>query len=531
MSRYALHAPRVGDRMAYLEMRGITKSFGGLRANDAVDLTVERGEIHALVGENGAGKTTLMRILYGMQRADAGVIRLNGREVRIDGPQQAARQGIGMVHQHFQLAPSLTALENVALGVEPHHGPWLDRHSARRRAQTLGDELDLHIPWDTPVRRLSLGDQQRVETLRLLYRDAQLLIFDEPTTILTPQEVDNLFVVVRRLAASGRSVILITHKLREVLTLAERVTVLRQGRVVAVTPAATATPDDLARLMVGETIVAATRTVSAAAPTPVLEVRDLRTRDRGAAGLRGLTFTIHAGEMLGVAGVEGNGQRELVDSLVGVTPAWGSIMLHGVELIDKPTRVRRRHGLAVIPADRNSDGVCLGLSIAENLVATRFWDRPYARAGVLRTGAIVGHARAIITRFGVQRARPGQPIGALSGGNVQRLVVARELENDPAVLIAAYPTRGVDVRAAEFIRRALLDLRARGHAVMLISEDLSELMQLCDRLVVLFEGRIAGAVPVEEAESRLLGRLMMGEDREDRPAVVTPLSAGEEAPV
>ena len=506
--------------MAYLEMRGITKAFPNVLANDGIDLAVERGEIHALVGENGAGKTTLMRILYGMERADAGTIVLDGRVVRIGGPQQAAALGIGMVHQHFQLVPSLTALENVVLGVEPHHGPWVNRKAAQRRAQALADDLGVSIPWHTPVRGLSLGVQQWVETLRLLYRNAQILIFDEPTTILTPQEVDRLFAVVRRLAAGGRSVILITHKLREVLNLAQRITVLRQGRVVAVTEAAQATPDALARLMVGEVIAPAVRADRAAAAVPLLEVRDLRLRDRrGAAALRGLSLSVHAGEMVGVAGVDGNGQRELVDALLGLASAQGSIRLRGAEVIGTSPGARRRLGLAVIPADRNVDGVCRGASIAENLVATCFGRPPYSRAGLLHRRTIAGHARRVIERFGVRGARPTQAMGSLSGGNMQRLVVARELEEDPSVLIAAYPTRGVDIRAAQAIRRLLLDLRARGRAVVLISEDLGEITDLCDRVIVLFEGRIVGECPVEQVEPRLLGRLMMGQERTLREAV------------
>ncbi|MEO8285256.1 MAG: ABC transporter ATP-binding protein [Chloroflexota bacterium] len=506
--------------MSYLELRGITKSFPGVLANDHVDLTVEKGEIHALVGENGAGKTTLMRILYGLEQPDEGEIRLGGKRVTVDSPATAIRLGIGMVHQYFQLVPSMTVLENVVLGAEPARLAMTDHAAALSKVQAIATGLGISLPWEARVADLSLGPQQRVETLKALYRHASILIFDEPTTVLTAQEADQLFDVLRRLANDGATIIIITHKLHEVMSISSRITVMRRGHVAGVLETAGSSPHEIARLMVGEDVSHLERSGRSQPGEEVLSLDNLSALDkRGAPALRGLTLSVRRGEIVGIAGVEGNGQTEMVQAITGLIPVTGgTITITGRAATSQSTRQRREWGLGIIPGDRNAEGVSKLSTITDNMACTEYYKPPLSHAGVLNEGAMQKRAKSLIERFSVKAPSPSTKVGTLSGGNVQKIVVGRELASEPQVLIAAYPSRGVDVRSTELIHSKLLDLRANGQGVLLISEDLGEILSICDRVLVLYEGRIAGEVPTEQADIYWLGELMIG----GRPATNPP---------
>lgn len=503
----------MGSTPPHLSLHNITKHFPGVVANDAVTLAVEPGTIHALVGENGAGKSTLMHIVYGLQQPDAGTIMLDGRVVSIPDPQAAVALGIGMVHQHFQLVPSLTVAENVALGAEPHRGPWLRRQQMIARVRALSERFGLHVDPTARVADLSVGVQQRVEILRPLYRDARLLILDEPSAVLTPGEVTDLFAVLRRLVAAGRTAIFITHKLDEVLAVCDRATVLRAGRVGGTVDVADTTAAELARMMVGQSVTRVTRPPTVTPGPPALIVRDLHALDpRGLPALRGIDLTVHAGEIVGLAGVEGSGQPELVETLIGLRPAaHGTIMLGGDSITTRSNRARRQRGLALIPEDRQRQGVSRPLRLWENIGATQYHTAAYGRAGWLRVGALRGLARRRIDAYDIRPPDELAVVGALSGGNMQKLVIARELIEQPRVLIAAQPTRGLDIRAARSVHDELLRLRATGTGVLLLSADLDEVLALSDRILVLYEGRIAGELPAAAATRERLGLLMAGQ--------------------
>jgi len=494
-------------------MRGITKQFPGVLANDHVDLFVEQGEIHALVGENGAGKTTLMRILYGMETADEGRIILRGKEVRIPNPQVAISLGIGMVHQHFQLIPSLTVAENIVLNLEPRHGIFFDRATAVRAIEDLSARFGLQVDPTARVADLSVGEQQRVEILKLLYRRAELVILDEPTAVLTPQETRDLFAVMRRLSNEGRTVIFITHKLGEVLEISSRVTVLRRGRVTGVLETARTNEAELARLMVGREVLTMRKEVAAHADQDiVLAVKGLEVLDdRGLTAVHGVSFEVRRGEIVGIAGVEGNGQRELVEALAGLRPAsCGRIRLDSVDITYASVRARRERGLAVIPADRSVEGLSLPSTIAENLISTRYHRSPYSHRGFLNPPAISSFARDLMARFDIGARSPHLPARVLSGGNLQRVVVARELATAPRVLIAAHPTRGLDVSATNAVHREMLKFSREGLGILLISADLEEILSISDRILVLYRGEIVGEVKASEASQEELGMLMAG---------------------
>ncbi len=499
--------------MPFLRMAGITKFFPGVVANQNVDFEVEEGEIHALVGENGAGKSTLMKILYGMEKPDAGQIFLQDRLVTIPNPQAAIALGIDMVHQHFELVPSLTVAENVTLGYEPRRGPFVDRQTMAARVRRLSEQFGLQVEPEARVSSLSVGVQQRVEILKLLYRDARLLILDEPSAVLTPQEVDDLFGVLRRLVAEGRTAIFITHKLREVMAICHRATVLRAGRAVGTVRVAETQPETIAQMMVGRELEMPRRQAShAIAERPRLVVRDVHADDdRGLPALRGISLAVHAGEIVGLAGVEGNGQAELLQTLVGLRfPERGDILLDGRTITREGTRARREHGLAVIPEDRNRQGLSLPSTLSENLIATRYQAAPFSRLGLLVPGEIRRFAQRAIHAFDVRVRGPNVAVKTLSGGNAQKVVVARELAQPPTVLIAAQPTRGLDVGATQFVHNELLRLREQQTAILLISADLDELLALSDRLLVIFEGALAGELDRSQATRERLGLLMAG---------------------
>lgn len=506
--------------MAYLEMRGITKRFPGVVANDHIDFSVEEGEIHALIGENGAGKTTLMRILYGMESPDEGVIRLGGREVHIPNPQAAIRLGIGMVHQHFQLIPSLTVLENIVLNLEPRRGLFLDRPRARRDLGALVKRLGLEVDFDARIVELSVGERQRVEILKLLYRNARLIILDEPTAVLTPQETRALLAMLRRLKDEGHTIIFISHKLGEVMEIADRVTVLRRGRVVGVRSIVSTSERELARMMVGEVpiVIRQARPIIESAAS-ALVVEDVEVAEvPGRPVLKDLSFEARRGEIVGVAGVEGNGQQELIELLVGLRfPRKGRILLDGKDVTFTSVRERRKYGLAVIPPDRLHEGLSLPSPIWANLIATRYHSPPLSHVGLLNRAAIRAYATRAIQNFEVMVPDIEAPASTLSGGNLQRLIIAREISESPRVLIAAHPTRGLDMRATQAIRKLLLELASHGVAILLVSTDIDELLSLADRLLVLYRGEIIGSLPVTQADPESLGLLMAGRrpDRRD----------------
>jgi general nucleoside transport system ATP-binding protein len=505
-------APSV-DVTPRIAMRGVTKRYGPIVANDRIDLEVARGGIHAIVGENGAGKTTLMRILYGLQQPDEGHIELSGRSVRIADPAAAIRFGIGMVHQRFELVEPLTALENLVLGRVPRRrGIEFDREAALAAARTIAERLGASIDWDRPVATLTVGARQRLEIMRLLYTNADVLIFDEPTSVLAPQEADELFAVLRKLAVEGRTMIFISHKLREVMALADRVTVLRRGSVVWSGAIADTTPQELATRIVGEAFHATPTPRSSSVGISVLAVAGLTVPDeRGGLGLIDASMSVHTCEVVGIAGIEGSGQRELVEALVGLRrPVSGHITLGGEPIDRLSVRARRAHGLAFVSEDRDAEGACLPATLAENVIANDHAGPSFARRGWFLTGAIAAFAARVVERFGVQGGAPWSPARSLSGGNLQRLIVGRELNEVPRVLVAAHPTRGVDVRGIDFIHRQIVAARDAGAAVLLVSEDLGELIALSDRLVVLFEGRVVATIPATEATPEKLGAMMTG---------------------
>ncbi|HEY7064720.1 MAG TPA: ABC transporter ATP-binding protein [Chloroflexota bacterium] len=496
-----------------LEARGITKRFGAILANDGVDFTLHAGEVHALVGENGAGKTTLMNVCYGLECPDAGTLLVRGVPVALRQPADALRLGIGMVHQHFMLVPVFTVLENVVLGVEPS-GPLgaLDRPAARARLRALGERYALPVEPDARVENLAVGQQQRVEILKALYREARILILDEPTAVLTPQEVADLFAVLRGLAQSGAGIVFITHKLDEALAVADRITVLRRGRVVAtVRPAETDAPR-LAALMVGRA-VALTPTKPPAQPgEPVLRVEGLRVRDaRGLLAVDDVSFAVRAGEVLGIAGVQGNGQTELVEALAGLRPrAGGAVAWPGVRAVHPGPRAVRAGGTAHVPEDRQRDGLVLAFSVADNLVLCAYDAAPFARWGQRDAAAIAAHARTLMAAFDVRAPSERTPVARLSGGNQQKVILARELSGAVRLVLANQPTRGLDVGSVEAIHQRLLALRDQGCAVLLVSADLDELRALADRIAVLYRGRLVATLPAAAATPEQLGLLMTG---------------------
>ncbi len=492
--------------------RGVSRRFGAVLANDEVDLAVAPGTIHAIVGENGAGKTTLMRILGGLDRPDTGTVVVDGEPVSLGGPGGAAARGIGMVHQEFKLVGELSLLENLILGREPTRRGRLDLPRARAEAEELARDAGVELDWGARTDQTSVATRQRLEILRLLYREADVLILDEPTAVLAPPQVAELMRLLRALRDRGRTILFISHKLAEVLELADDVTVLRGGRVTGTTPAAEATPEQLVSLMVGEA-VPAVRVAEAAAPgEPLLEVEGLRVLDGlGRERVCGVDLEVRAGEVVGIAGVAGNGQDELVDAIVGLRRARaGTVRLAGSDVTRAGVAGRRRRGLAYIPADRRREGLSVASSLIDNAVAGAHRTPALARSGWFRRGAAAARTREIVDAYRVRSGSLEDPANGLSGGNQQRLVLGRELYGEPQVVIAAQPSRGVDVKGAAYIREQLLALRGRGAAVLLISEELDELTALSDRIVVLTGGRVAGEVPGPVDDYGELGRLMTG---------------------
>jgi ABC-type uncharacterized transport system ATPase subunit len=498
---------------AAIEMRGITKRYPRVVANDRVDLDVRAGEIHAIVGENGAGKSTLMKILYGLVAPDDGTIRIDGREVCRHRPADAIGLGIGMVHQHFMLVDTLTVAENVVLGQEPvRAGVFVDRAAARAEVERLSAEYGLHLDPDERVENLSVGLEQRVEIVKVLYRGARILILDEPTGVLTPPEVRELFSILRALCEKGRTIVFITHKLDEVIELADRVTVMRGGKVTGVVNARETTEADIARMMVGRDVLLRVDRGRSRPGEPVLEVAGLRAEGRkGVEVIRGVDLTVRAGEVVGIAGVQGNGQTELVEAVTGLRRASaGSVRLNGRDVTNRRPRDVRAAGTAHIPEDRQARGLVLEFTIAENLVLGRHHVPPYSRRGLLSGDAVRENAVKLIRSNDLRPDDPEALAADLSGGNQQKLIVARELSGKPALLVASQPTRGVDIGAVEFVHQSLVGMRDAGAAVLLISAELSEIMSLSDRIAVMYRGSIVawfdgGAVTEEELGISMTG--------------------------
>ncbi len=509
-------------RIQHLHMRGIVKRFPGVLAVDHVDFEVRSGEVHALLGENGAGKSTLMKILYGLYQADEGEILLDEQFVQIRSPQRAIGMGIGMIHQHFMLVPSLTVAENIALGMKSARGVLLDLRTVAARVRVLSEQYNLKVDPDVPIWQLAVGEQQRVEILRALYKGAALLILDEPTAVLTPQEVDGLFGILRQLANDGHALVFISHKLHEVLAISQRITVLRDGRQVASIPTAEATKPRLAELMVGRPVLLSYNRTSQTAGEPRLSLQAVSARsNRGTLGLKHVSFSVQSGEILGVAGVSGNGQQELAQVIAGLRPVTeGTVILAGQEITHATPRRINRLGLAYIPEERMEDGVIREFTVAENLVLHDHGHQPFVRAGVfMNFRRIRASTVAAIRSYEIKTPSTETPIKSLSGGNIQKLVLARELSRGPRVLVAAQPTRGVDIGATEYIHQRLLEERARGTAILLISEDLDEIRALSDRILVIYEGAIVGIVRNEAVSTEQLGLMMAGVPAAGSPEV------------
>ncbi|MCW1248986.1 ABC transporter ATP-binding protein [Acaricomes phytoseiuli] len=494
-----------------LELKGITKSFGTLTANDQIDLTVEAGEVHCLLGENGAGKSTLMNVLFGLYEPTSGSIEVDGRPVAFNGPGDAMAAGIGMVHQHFMLIPVFTVAENVALGNE-HTGPGgvLNLESTRRRIREISERYGFRVDPDALVEDLPVGVQQRVEIIKALVRDADTLILDEPTAVLTPQETDELIEIIGQLKASGKGIVFISHKLREVKAVADRITVIRRGKVVG-TAEPSASAAELADLMVGRAV---SLTLNKAAPQPgaqTLQVEHLSVlADDGSRLLDDVSFSVAQGEILAIAGVQGNGQTELAEALVGLRKhVFGSIRLEGQELVGRSVRQIISSGVGFVPEDRSVDGLVGEFSIAENLILNLYRDPEFAAAGTLRRQAIAEHAQQKIAEFDVRTPSAEAAVSTLSGGNQQKVVVARELSRPLKLFIASQPTRGVDVGSIEFLHRRIIAERDQGTPVLIVSTELEEVAELADRIAVFHDGRIMGIVPGDTGRD-LLGLMMAG---------------------
>jgi ABC-type uncharacterized transport system ATPase subunit len=493
-----------------LRMQGITKRYPRVLANDRVDMSIRAGEIRALLGENGAGKSTLMRILYGLSQPDEGEISVRGTPIRMASPRTALRLGIGMVHQHFTLVPNFTTIENVILGTRTIRGPLLDLPSARRRFGELTERYPgLGVEPEALAEQLPIGDQQKLEILKALYRDIDILILDEPTAVLTPPEVRQLLATMRQIAAEGRALIFISHKLEEVSEISDTVTVLRRGRVVGTTATGATSPSELAEMMVGHLVSVGDERGVAQLGAPVLVADGMRCLDeRGRAALRDLSFTVHAGEIVGIAGVDGNGQRELSEACAGLRQLdSGSVRVTG-----RDARAARRDLRLVgfVPEDRHYTGLVLPFSIGENVVLKTFHREPFTRRRVLRWRRIHEFARKLISRLRIRGAIPTTPVRHLSGGNQQRLMVARELSSQPALIVAAQPTRGLDVAAVEAIHGMLREHRERGAAILFISTELTEVLRLSDRILVLFKGEFMGETTPNDATPEGIGRMMLG---------------------
>ncbi|MBC8332313.1 MAG: ABC transporter ATP-binding protein [Anaerolineae bacterium] len=509
--------PSGHTRIDTLEMRGITKRFPGVLANNKVDFDVRAGEVHALLGENGAGKSTLMKVLYGLYGQDEGEIVLNGKNIKIESPTDAINHGIGMIHQHFMLVETLTVAENVALGMPSSRGFLTDLDRVSKRIIELGKIYGLEIDPSAYIWQLSVGQQQRVEIIKALYRGAALLILDEPTAVLTPQEVKEFFVIMRQMVSDGHALIFISHKLHEIMDICDRVTVLRDGELIGTKIIAEITKSELANWMVGRE-VSMTRELADIERGPArLEMININCNsNRGTPAVRNFSLNVHSGEILGVAGISGNGQKELAEAITGLREITsGSVVLEGEDITNHlPGEVTERM-LSYIPEERMRDGMIKDFSIAENMILREHHKTPFAENGFLMLKTIAKHSDDLIDKFRVKTPSRETKAGSLSGGNIQKVVLAREISRQPRVLIAAQPTRGLDVGATEYVHAQLLKQRENGTAIMMISEDLDEVMAVSDRIAVICEGELIGIVPRDEATPERLGLMMAGVREEE----------------
>lgn len=496
-----------------LEMRGIVKRFPGVVANDQIDFGLRAGEVHTLLGENGAGKSTLMKILYGLYQPDEGELLIEGSPTRIASPIDAINHGIGMVHQHFMLVPTLTVAENVAMGAVASRSGRMNLRKVAERIHELSESHGLTVDPDAYIWQLSVGERQRVEIIKALYREVKLLVLDEPTAVLTPGEVDHLFKILRQMAASGQGLVFISHKLHEVLALSDRITVLRHGRVMGEVPAREATRENLASMMVGRPVRLAPDKPPMTPGKARLTVRDLTVMgDRGIPALESLNLSVREGEILGIAGVSGNGQRELAETIAGLRkPTSGTIAVNDADVTGRKPSAVREAGLAYVPEERQRDGAIGAFTVSENLILVNHSQTPMSRKGFLRNGEIRQRSRQLVDDFSVATPGIDVPASNLSGGNLQKLILARELSGSPSVLVASQPTRGVDIGAAEYIHDRLIEQRgSQSVAILLISEDLDEVLGLADRIAVIYEGRLVGEVDADHADRQHIGLMMAG---------------------
>lgn len=499
-----------------VEMRGITKIFFGKKANDQVDFLLKRGSIHGLLGENGAGKTTLMNILYGLYQQEEGEISINGRKESINKPTKAIELGIGMVHQHFMLARPLSVAENIMLGHKSSKGIFLDTDIVEKKLSELSEKYDLKVDPKSKIWQLSVGEQQRVEILSTIYQGAQILILDEPTAVLTPQESEALFVILRQMRDEGKSIILITHKLDEILSVVDEVTVLRDGQCIGSKIVTTeTTKEELTHMMVGREVLFDFNQSEFSSQEVCLEIKNVcANNDKELPQLKDFSLTIHKGEVIGLAGVDGNGQKELAEVITGLRSATkGEIKLNGEDFANKPPLASIRAGIAHIPEDRHHTGLAMGFSIAKNLIIKNYDQPAFSNHGLLKYDAIENHAQKMIKQYQVKANSTQDAVKDLSGGNQQKVILAREMFDEPQMLIASQPTRGLDIGATEYVREQIMDVRNKGTAVLLISADLEEILQLSDRIAVIYDGKLMGILP-KGADIQEIGLLMMGQRQE-----------------
>ena len=505
-----------------IEMLHITKEFPGIKANDDVTLQLRRGEVHALLGENGAGKSTLMSVLFGLYQPEQGTIKKNGEEVRIKDPNDANALGIGMVHQHFKLVECFSVLDNIMLGVEPCKAGFLQKSAARKRVVELSEKYGLRVDPDALISDISVGMQQRVEILKMLYRDNEILIFDEPTAFLTPQEIDELMEIMRGFKKEGKSILFITHKLNEIMAVADRCTVLRKGKGIGTVEIAKTTKEELSRMMVGRDVQFAVEKAPAKPGEPVLQVKDLKVPGRvhKKDAVRDVSFTVRAGEIVCLAGIEGNGQTELVYGLTGLEKVTGgSLTLCGQDITHASIRQRSKDGMSHIPEDRHKHGLVLDYTLEKNLVLQRYWEPAFQNHGFIKQGEVRAYADKLIEQYDVRSGQGSVTIArSMSGGNQQKSIIAREIDKDPKLLVAVQPTRGLDVGAIEYIHKQIVAERDRGTAVLLVSLELDEVMNLSDRILVMYEGEIVGEFDPKTTTVEELGLYMAGAKKQGKGA-------------
>ncbi|OQB23338.1 MAG: Xylose import ATP-binding protein XylG [Firmicutes bacterium ADurb.Bin182] len=506
--------------MSYIiEMIGITKQFPGIIANDDITLQLKKGEIHALLGENGAGKSTLMSVLFGLYRPEKGIIKKNGEEISIKDPNDANRLGIGMVHQHFKLVHNFTVLQNIILGVETTKHGFLKMDKARKRVMDLSDKYGLKVDPDALISDITVGMQQRVEILKMLYRENEILIFDEPTAVLTPQEIEELMKIMRELVKEGKSILFITHKLNEIKQVADRCTVLRKGKCVGTINVAETSKDTMSEMMVGRKVKFSVEKTDAVPGEPVFEVKNLTVASRHGTKkpVKNVSFTVRKGEIVCIAGIDGNGQSELVYALTGLMPVEdGKILLNGKDVTHLSIRERNIEGMSHIPEDRHKDGLVLDYSLAENLVLKKYFMQEFQNNGFIKFPAVFKYSDMLIDRYDIRAGQGSSAIvRSMSGGNQQKAIVAREIDYNPEILIAVQPTRGLDVGAIEYIHKKLIEQRDDGKAVLLVSLELDEVMNLSDRILVIYEGEIVADLDPKKATIQELGLYMSGSKRSE----------------